>query len=38
MAKIYFARIKRDDSFTINDVPDRWKADTQTLLAADNQQ
>lgn len=37
MAKIYYERIKRDESFTINDVPLRWQADTQALLDADNQ-
>ena len=36
MAKIYYNKIKYGDgSFTIDDVPDRWKAAVQALLDAD---
>lgn len=37
MAKIYYARIKRDPSFTINDVPLLWRDQVQLLLDADEQ-
>lgn len=35
MAKIYYARIKRDSSFTISDVPTLWRNQVQALLDAD---
>ena len=34
MAKIYYRRIK-DGAITIDDVPERWKAQVQALLDAD---
>lgn len=35
MAKIYYARIKRDEEFTIINVPERWRNEVQTMLDAD---
>lgn len=35
MAKIYYARIKRDSSFAIIDVPILWRDQVQTLLEAE---
>ena len=36
MAKVYYRKIKAPGStFTIDDVPERWKAEVQALLAAD---
>lgn len=35
MAKIYYARIKRDPSFIINDVPTLWRDQVQMLMDAD---
>lgn len=36
MAKIYYRMIKATGStFTIEDVPERWRAETQALLDAD---
>ena len=34
MAKIYYRRIK-DGAITIDDVPERWRAQVQALLDAD---
>lgn len=34
MAKIYYRRIK-DSAITIDDVPERWRAQVQALLDAD---
>lgn len=34
MAKIYYRRIK-DGVITIDDVPERWRAQVQALLDAD---
>ena len=34
MAKIYYRRIK-DGAITVDDVPERWRAQVQTLLDAD---
>lgn len=31
MAKIYYRRIKRGE-ITINDVPEKWKAEVQRML------
>lgn len=39
MAKIYYRRIKAPGSaFTIADVPERWREETQALLEADETQ
>lgn len=35
MAKIYYRKIERNDGYTINDVPELWRADVQKLLDAD---
>ncbi|WP_342538327.1 CD1375 family protein [Sporosarcina sp. FSL K6-1540] len=35
MAKIYYRKIQRNDGYTIDDVPELWGADVQTLLDAD---
>lgn len=37
MAKIYYRKIKRNDGFTIEDVPERWREAVQELLDADNE-
>lgn len=34
MAKIYYRRIKAGD-MTIDEVPERWRAQVEALLAAD---
>jgi len=34
MAKIYYRKIKRGE-MTIDDVPERWRAQVQALLDAD---
>lgn len=37
MAKIYYRKIKAPGStFTIDDVPERWRAAVQALIDADN--
>lgn len=35
MAKLYYNRILADPTFTIDDVPERWKAQVQALLEED---
>lgn len=35
MAKVYYNKIKRDPTFTIDDVPTLWRAQVQALLDAD---
>lgn len=38
MAKIYYRKIKESDGiFTIDDVPERWKAQVMELLEADEE-
>lgn len=36
MAKLYYNRIKTDPNFTIENVPERWRAEVQALLDSDN--
>ena len=36
MAKIYYRRIKRGE-ITINDVPEKWRAEVQRMLDEDEQ-
>ena len=35
MVKIYFRKIQRSDGFTIDNVPELWRAEVQALLDAD---
>lgn len=35
MANIYYRKIQRNDGYTIDDVPELWRLEVQTLLDAD---